>query len=162
MIHHLSIAVKNPKHVATVLTELMGGYFRPFPIYEGSFMAFQLDDNGTQIEIYPAGIQIQPSNTGPGLTPTTPREPAYGPTHFALSVQRSEQEVYAIMAREDWLCRRNDRAEFPVIEVWIENAMMFEVLVPEFAKKYLEVTGETKRQVMEARNLAGASAMQTA
>jgi len=64
-----------------------------------------------------------------------PRDPAYGPTHFALSVQRSPEEVFAIMAREDWLCRRHDRAEFPVIEIWIENTTMFEILTPEFAKK---------------------------
>ena len=154
MIHHLSMAAKNPEHVAKVLTELMGGYYRPFPLYPGSYMAFQLDDNGTQFEIYPAGTEIQQSWKGPGLTPTTPREPAYGPTHFALSVQRSEEEVLAIMAREDWLCRRNDRAEFPVIEIWIENAMMFEILTPEFVRKYLEVTGETKRQVLAARAAA--------
>ena len=159
MIHHLSMAVKNPEHVAKVLTELMGGYYRPFPIYNDSYMAFQLDENGTEIEIYPAGTFIQPSDTGPGLTPSTPLEPAYGPTHFALSVKRSEEEIFAIMAREDWLCRRNDRAEFPVIEIWIENAMMFEILTPEFAAKYLEVTGETKRQVLAARAAAESTAL---
>ncbi|WP_174296328.1 hypothetical protein [Sphingomonas bacterium] len=158
MIHHLSIAVKNPEHVAGVLTKLMGGWSRPFRMYPGSYQAFQLDDNGTQIEIYPAGLEIQPVSDRPGgLTPGTPRDPAYGPTHFALSVRHSEEEVYAIMAAEDWLCRRNDRAEFPVIEVWIENAMMFEVLPPDFAAKYLEVTQQTKREVLAERTAAAIS-----
>jgi len=160
MIHHLSIAVKNPEHVATVLTELMGGYFRPFHMFKGSYMAFQLDDHGTEIEIYPAGTEIHPSD-GSGLTPCPVRDPAYGPTHFALSVQRSQEEVFAIMAREDWLCRRHDRAEFPVIEIWIENTTMFEVLTPEFAKKYLEITAETKRQVLAARAAAAPSSTAT-
>jgi hypothetical protein len=35
-----------------------------------------------------------------------------------------------------------------VIEVWIENTMMFEVLPPEFAQKYLQITSEGKRQVL--------------
>ena len=162
MIHHLSISVKDPKHVATVLAELMNGWLRPFHMYDGSYQAFQLDDYGTQIEIYPAGIEIQPTSQGPGgLTPTPPREPAYGATHFALSVQRSEEEVFAIMAREDWLCRRNDRAEFPVIEIWIENALMFEILTPEFAAKYLEITGETKRLAL-AERAAATSTLQPA
>ena len=151
MIHHLSIAAKDPEKVARVLSELMGGYYRKFVIYENSYMVFQLDENGTQIEVYPAGTEIHPSDHGHGLTPTAPRDPAYGPTHFALSVQRSEAEILELMARAGWLSRRNDRAEFPVVECWIENTMMFEVLPPEFAAKYLEVTAETKRAVTEAR-----------
>lgn len=151
MIHHLSIAVNDPEHVASVLTELMGGYYRKFPIADNCFMAFQLDAHGTQVEIYPAGTYMKPSQEGPPLTMAPPRTPAYGATHFALSVDRSEDEVHEIMARAGWICRRNDRAEFPVVEVWIENEQMFEVLTPEFAQKYLEVTAETKRQVDEAR-----------
>jgi hypothetical protein len=38
-----------------------------------------------------------------------------------------------------WLCRRNDRAQFPVIEFWVENRLMCELLPPEFASEYLRI-----------------------
>ena len=47
MIHHLSIAARDPKHAAGVLAELMGGTAVPFPPNPGSFFALQLDDHGS-------------------------------------------------------------------------------------------------------------------
>ena len=46
MIHHLSIAARDPKHVAGILAELMGGVAVPFPANPASFFALQLDDHG--------------------------------------------------------------------------------------------------------------------
>src|SRR4051794_29803214 len=37
MIHHLSIAARDPRHAASVLAELMGGKSVPFPPNPGSF-----------------------------------------------------------------------------------------------------------------------------
>jgi hypothetical protein len=154
MIHHLSIAVKDPEHVAKVLAQLMGGYSCPFPVSKGAYMAMQLDDHGTAIEVYPAGTELHPGKVedGWGIMQRQPRDPPYVSTHFALSVQRSPEEIFEIMAHENWLCRRHDRAQFPVIEVWIENTMMFELLTPEFAQKYLQITNEGKRKVLAGRN----------
>ena len=55
MIHHLSIAARDPKHSAEVLAEIMGGKAVPFPPNPGSFFALQLDDHGSGVEVYPAG-----------------------------------------------------------------------------------------------------------
>ena len=38
MIHHLSIAARDPKHSADVLAEIMGGKAVPFPPNPGSFL----------------------------------------------------------------------------------------------------------------------------
>jgi hypothetical protein len=45
MIHHLSIAARDPRRVASVLAEIMGGRALPFPPTPGSFFALQLDEN---------------------------------------------------------------------------------------------------------------------
>ena len=50
MIHHLSIAARDPKHSAEVLAEIMGGKAVPFPPNPGSFFALQLDDHGSGVE----------------------------------------------------------------------------------------------------------------
>ena len=137
MLHHLSIGVREPERVARVMAEVMGGSYRPFPPNKGSFFAFQQDEHGTMIEIHRAGTLLEPEGSGFGLE--TPREPGYGPTHFALSVQMSQADIANIATREGWLCRRNDRAQFPVIEFWIENRLMCELLPPEFAREYLRI-----------------------
>lgn len=47
MIHPLSISTRNPKHVAAILVELMGGVAVPFPPNPASFFALQLDEHGS-------------------------------------------------------------------------------------------------------------------
>jgi hypothetical protein len=137
MLHHLSIAVGDPERVAKVLAEIMGGSYRPFPPNKGSFFAFQQDEYGTMVEIHSAGTILIPE--GSGFDKVKPSSPNYGPTHFAISIKKSIEEVSEIAKREGWLCRRNDRAAFPVLEFWIENALMCEFLPPEFAQAYLRI-----------------------
>src|SRR5208337_203341 len=63
MIHHLSIAARDPKHVAGVLAEFMGGVAVPFPPNPGSFFALQRDEHGSGVEVYPAGTELQPGGS---------------------------------------------------------------------------------------------------
>lgn len=137
MLHHLSISVDQPDRAARVLAEVMEGDFRPFPPNAGSFFVFQKDEFGTMIEIHKTGTILVPE--GSGFEQAERRVPDYAPTHFAMSVRRPSDEIQAIADREGWLCRRNDRAEFPVMEFWIENMRMCEFLPPDFAAAYLEI-----------------------
>jgi hypothetical protein len=141
MIHHLSIAARDPKHVAGVLAELMGGKAVPFPPNPGCFFALQLDEHGSGVEVYPAGTELQPGgSTGGGFVKRPAAEHGYGPTHFALSVATDADKVEEIAAREGWQCFRCNRGPFHVIEVWVENESMVEILPPEFAAEYLAFT----------------------
>jgi hypothetical protein len=143
MIHHLSIAARDPKHAAGVLAELMGGVAVPFPPNPGSFFALQLDEHGSGVEVYPAGTELQPGGTnGGGFVKREAR--GYGATHFALSVATEADKVEAIAVREGWQCFRCNRGPFHVIEVWIENESMVEILPPEFAREYLAFTRPDK------------------
>ena len=134
MIHHLSIAARNPKHVAGVLAELMGGTAVTFPPNPGSFFALQLDEHGSGVEVYPAGNELEPGGTN-GASFVKKEARGYGPTHFALSVATDADKVEAIAAREGWQCFSCNRGPFHVIEVWVENESMVEILPPEFARK---------------------------
>jgi len=145
MIHHLSIAARDPKHVAGVLAELMGGKAVPFPPNPGSFFALQLDEHGSGVEVYPAGTELQPGGSeGGGFVKKPAAERGYGPTHFALSVSAAADAVEAIAHREGWQCFRCNRGPFHVIEVWLENESMVEILPPEFAAEYLAFTRPDK------------------
>src|SRR5260370_17257428 len=87
MIHHLSIAARDPKHSAEVLAEIMGGKAVPFAPNPGSFFALQLDDHGSGVEVYPAGTELQPAGGGGGTFVRKPRHVrAFGAPHLPLDV----------------------------------------------------------------------------
>jgi catechol 2,3-dioxygenase-like lactoylglutathione lyase family enzyme len=139
MIHHLSIAARDPKQAAGVLAEIMGGTAVPFPPNPGSFFALQLDEHGSGVEVYPAGTELQPGGAiGGGFVKHEPR--GFGPTHFALSVTTDAETVRALAQRAGWQCFDCARGPFHVIEVWVENETMVEVLPPEYAREYLAFT----------------------
>jgi len=143
VIHHLSIAAQDPKHAAEVLAELMGGTAVPFPPNPGSFFALQLDEHGSGVEVYPAGTELQPGgSTGGSFVRKDARE--YGSTHFALSVATDATAVKAITQRAGWQCFDCNRGPFHVIEVWVENNTMVEILPPEYAQEYLTFTRPDK------------------
>jgi hypothetical protein len=144
MIHHLSIAARDPKRVAGVLAELMGGAAVPFPPNPGSFFALQLDEHGSGVEVYPAGTELRPGGSDGGGFVQKQEPRGYGPTHFALSVAVEAGAVEAIAQREGWHCFRCNRGPFHVIEVWLENESMVEILPPEFAREYLAFTRPDK------------------
>ncbi len=139
MIHHLSIAARDPKHTAEVLADIMGVKCTPFPPNPGSFFALQLDEHGSGVEVYPAGTELRPGgDVGGSFVRKDARE--FGPTHFALSVKTDADRVKAIAKREGWHCFDCNRGPFHVIEVWVENQQMVEVLPPEYAAEYLAWT----------------------
>ena len=70
MIHHLSIAARDPRHVAEVLAEFMGGAATRFTPNPGSWFAYQHDEHGTGVEVYPAGTELRPAGPqGAGFQP---------------------------------------------------------------------------------------------
>jgi hypothetical protein len=161
MIHHLSIAARNPQQAAGTLAELMGGTAVPFPPNPGSFFALQLDEYGSGVEVYPAGTELQPGGaTGGRFARKDAR--GYGATHFALSVSTDAATVKAIAQREGWECFDCNRGPFHVIEVWVENETMVEILPPEYAREYLAFTRpDNVKAAMAAAGTASARHRQT-
>src|SRR6266567_743646 len=137
MIHHLSIAAREPERVAGVLAELMGGVAAPDA---GIFFAWQLDEHGSGVEVYPAGMELQPGGATGGSFVKRETGRGFGPTHVALSVATDADTVESVARREGWQCFRCNRGPFHVIEVWVENETLVEILPPEYAREYLTFT----------------------
>jgi hypothetical protein len=155
MIHHLSIAARDPKRAAAVLAELMGGKSVPFPPNPGSFFALQLDDHGSGVEVYPAGTELEPGGeVGGSFMKREAR--SYGSTHFALSVKTDPDTVKKVAEKAGWHCYDCNRGPFHVIEVWVENNTMVEILPPAYAAEYLAFTNPQK--VIASMEAAGTSA----
>ena len=139
MIHHLSVAARDPKAVAEFFAELIGGVVIDFPPNPGGYVTFTADGHGTAVEVYPAGSLMVPHGEAGSIFTRRPAEPIdRSPTHFALSVQTGPAEVAAMAAQRGWDCFTCDRGgHFHVMEVWVENAWLVEVLPPAFAAEYL-------------------------
>jgi len=158
MIHHFSIAARDTGHVATVLAEVIGGQsfnFSPFP---GSRIVVTGDAHGTAIEVYPLGLELAPGEGSAPVHSVTNAHPSdFTATHAAISVALDEEAIKRIARREGWraeTCRRT--VAFQVIEFWLENRVMLEILTPEMAQDYLRAV--TPGNLEEIRRKGGKTA----
>lgn len=142
MIHHISTAVRDPLHVSQVLAEILQGQSIPFPGHRGSYIALAFDAYGTMIELHPIGAALVPGNIIPEADKLlqNPTRANYSANHVAISVPINIAQIQAIATREGWqmvYCNRGDRY-FEVVELWIENQFLIELLSPEILDKYLD------------------------
>ena len=157
MINHISIAVKNPKKVAGVLAELWNGMVIPFPPAPDSFMVLANDGRGSAVEVTPINTVLIPGEGFPpedGFDEKTPTEeyeakfvqcdfaPPFVATHLNINTPLNEEQVKEIANREGWRVLTCNRAEglFQLIEIWIENRFMLEVMTPQQTARYVEIT----------------------
>jgi hypothetical protein len=147
MIHHISIPAREPRRVAEVLAEIMGGRAYPFtgPL-PGAYMAVSGDAHGTMIEVYPDDVVMEPGE-GDRQVAFTPGKPVYqnGPLHALLSVPLSGEQIQAIGDREGWRTRYFGRgpagkpAAFHLYEFWVENRILLEVAPIDLVEEYENV-----------------------
>lgn len=157
MINHISIAANEPERVANFLAELWNGAVYPFPPAPNSFFVTANDGRGSAVEITPIDTILVP---GEGLPPeegfdseTRTEEyeakfmksdfvPQYVPTHLNINTQLNEAEVKELARREGWRVLTCNRGEglFQLVEIWIENRFMLEVMTPEQTARYVEIT----------------------
>ena len=140
MLHHISFTADDPYGVAATLAQLIGGRVSRFGPWPGGYIAWASDGAGTAIEVYPRGTEMSPDENG-GQANFTHNYFAqtHTATHAAVSVNLSEAEVQAIAIEAQWRATTLDRGGFQVIEFWVENRVMLEVMTPAMLQQYLAV-----------------------
>jgi hypothetical protein len=159
MLNHISLGVNDPEKVANVLAEFWNGMVVPFPPAPNSFIVLANDGKGSGVEVTPIDTVLVP---GEGLPPeenfsleTRTEEyeakfvqsgtaPRFVATHLNINTHLSIDEIKAIANREGWrtlVCNRGEGL-FQLVEVWIENRFMLEVMTPEQTQRYIEVTSQ--------------------
>ncbi|MFM5947632.1 MAG: hypothetical protein ACKOPM_00145 [Novosphingobium sp.] len=140
MLFHLSIDSREPRRVAGVIAELFGSNIvMPFPpVGNGaSFMALAGDERNSGVEVYPRGTHLKLAE-GQAEGEVVEGGDRLSATHFAMATPLDEDQVLAIAAREGWTARVCSRGgQFDVIEVWLENDRMVEVLTAPMQADYL-------------------------
>jgi hypothetical protein len=70
-----------------------------------------------------------------------PQVSGFTASHAAIASPLEEAEIFAIAEREGWLAKYRKRGgQFGVIELWLENSTMIEVLTPKMQAEYLAIT----------------------
>ncbi len=138
MIFHASIPADNPESVAEFMAEIWGGEAFRFPPWPGAYVAIAGDDRGTTCEVYP---RAQTMARGDGEQPAWPRvdetPSEFTVHHIAVMTEKTEGEILALAKHEGWRAVRCSRGKFfDVIEVWIENRMLVEVLTAAMQADY--------------------------
>lgn len=142
MLHHMSFNVRSPETVARALAEMVGGTTvrapsPPFP--RGAWFVAYGDPNGSLIELLPWGWVLDPQAPG-GMADDPEMRPRSG-AHVLASTPRATDAVLAVAARHGWAAPPVDAGLFRLIKVWIENAVLFELLPPDRLAAYREVFG---------------------
>lgn len=118
-------------------------------------MTICADKFNTLVEVYPLGTEMLPGRHDEDVQFAQTKQPtAYTATHAAFSVTVDEKHVKDIAAREGWRAVTCDRGGiFRVVEFWVENRILFELLTPEMTRAYLDTMTASKwAQYIEPRN----------
>lgn len=170
MIAHLSISSDNPKETALFFAAIIDGMVFDFPVVDGAFIAVARDGSGTAVEVYPSGMAHHPGigQPDPNIQPNGPAampwenqiyaEPIIGlPSsfHIAIETNLSAAEVISRSQSLGWRSLICDRGGvFGVVEVWVDNLYLVEVLVPEEVNRYRNFMNTTAVTTMFGSGIA--------
>jgi hypothetical protein len=155
MIHHVSIPARDPEHVASVLAELVGGYFGKFigPI-PGAWVVYAGDAHGTGIEVYPERTTVVPGANGAIAQVELQEPPTALAFHALISVKADRAKIEQIGAREGWHLLHDWRGPpavrlFELYELWVENRVMLELATEDMIANYVKIAnGAAQRELL--------------
>lgn len=134
VIFHASIPADNPERVARVFAELWQAEVFPF-VFPGSLVVIPGNAHGTMVEIVPRGDEQVPAAVEVGIRRNVEAS-TYNEVHLNVGTALSEAEIFALAGREGWIARKCDRAAFNLIELWIENRFLIELMPEMEAERY--------------------------
>lgn len=137
MFHYISMSVDNPFHVAQVLAEIWRGQIRTLVDYPDSYVVLADDEHGTTIELVPSGTEIIPGKNKFQYQQNNNTQSPFSAVHIATSVAAKRHEIEQIATREGWHCSVGYRGQFKLIELWVENKFLLELMPSTIVAKYV-------------------------
>ena len=165
MIAHVSMPADDCAKVAGVLAQMLQGGAVPFPPGGPNAWNAWSKRNDFQIVVTPRGqVMVE----GPEEQVFVARQGKRADdraceSHFAIAVERSAAEILALAEAAGWHARVCNRGGmFSLVEVWVENAYLVEVLDPEQMADYRSsMTLETWKRVFGVAEADGSASAAT-
>lgn len=162
MIAHFSIPARDPRATAEVFGRLIDGAVMPFPVVQGAWVAIARDGSGSGVEVVPAATahhmgqgEAGEALGGPVVMPWETQIRQDGETddasgfHVAITSKLSADEIIAIGREQGWRAVHCDRGGvFDLVELWVDNRSLVEVLPPEGTRRYLAFYNPTVAAAM--------------
>lgn len=152
VIYHVSLCVRDPQKVSTALADIAGATAvsaptPPFPY--GSWFVLAGDQKGSAIEILPHTTLLDP-HASLGVRQHS-RDPGLSGSHVLISSVRNCDEIKAIAEELGWIYQEVETGLFRVIKLWIDGAVLVEVLALGEADRYVEAFGSGGRSTIDAK-----------
>jgi hypothetical protein len=94
------------------------------------------DDRGSTNDVAPRGKEVIPAETSMSFRNSASPSP-HSEVHLSIATPLTVDEALAIAKREGWTARVCDRGGvFNVIEFWLENKFMLELMTEAELKRY--------------------------
>ena len=139
MIHHFSMPADDTKLVADTLADIFEGTITDFSPTENAFMVWFGDEHGSAIEVYPSNVQLTPGTDETPCIFNKERNAQYSTVHVAISVPCEKEKLISLGESLGWRTKEFRRGSFRVVEFWVENKIMLELLPADMAAEYLKL-----------------------
>lgn len=151
MIAHFSIPARDPRATAEVFGRIIDGAVMPFPVVDGAWVAIAHDGSGVGVEVVPAATahhmgygEAGAAAQGPQVMPWETQIRQDGDTetpngvHVAMTSLLSADDIIALGHAQGWRAVHCDRGGvFDLVELWVDNRTLVEVLPPGGTARYL-------------------------
>jgi len=155
MLYHLSIAAEDPRRVATLIANLWDGRALPFPRVKGAWLAVADDDRHSLIEVMPLEFEFVPGMAEePAQAHRNPRPSRFSACHAAVATHLEADAVLALAADEGWIAKLCTRAGHDVVELWLEDGFLIEVMTPSMLAAYLDAGAAERALALTPLRLA--------
>ena len=142
MILHASIAANDPQHTAQTLAQLIGGLAFPLPGDGGAWAALRGDADGSVIEVLRRGREYH-RRADAHCDMVWGEEQRHGPNHLMIETPLDEDAVLALAAARGCHAHRTRHGGFfDVMEFWIDDCQLLDVVTPQMAAGYKAFTAQ--------------------
>lgn len=129
-IHHFTVPAHDPAKVAACLAEMLGARVVPLPHPTGTLLVYSGDEDGSAIEVWPAGLRGKVGDRE--LVLGDEPLPTAWPHHAYITSEKCDvQKVLSVFAREGWHAEQVQNGPpqhgFSLVRGWIENHTGIEI-----------------------------------
>lgn len=134
MIQHVSVTADDPKKTATTIAALLGGTALPLGPTEGTWTAVARDPIGNMVEVMPRGTEFHRERDRVEMRPGVPAR--HSGFHVMFDSPLSEEEIMQVAEERDAVAFRSKHGPFELLEFWIDDCLLLEVLPPTLSRSY--------------------------
>ena len=137
MILHASVAADEPKATAETLAKLLGGIALPVGPGEGTWSAIGPEPVGNLVSVLARGSEFH--RGGDHVETRSGAPTRHSGYHMLIDTPLSEEEVLALAKERGCHAHRTRHGAFDVIEFWIDDCLLIEVVTHELGQAYRDM-----------------------